>query len=131
MDAAIADLESAIGIDPEFANAHALLGLCHFHVGMRGWIRPARPAFDEARRWAEPAVSLAPASPEANQSLTCVLAMTGEAGQAIGVARRAIDLNPNFAEAYAVLGKYARIFGLIIGQVDEQPLVPPDSGCAH
>ena len=29
MDAAIADLESAISIDPEFANAHALLGLCH------------------------------------------------------------------------------------------------------
>ena len=28
MDAAIADLESAISIDPEFANAHALLGLC-------------------------------------------------------------------------------------------------------
>jgi hypothetical protein len=26
---------------------------------------------------------------------------------------------------------YARIFGLIIGQVDQQPLVPPDSGCAH
>ena len=35
--------------------------------------------------------------------------MTGEAGQAIRVAQRAIDLNPNFAEAYTVLG-YAYIF---------------------
>ena len=96
MDAAIADLESAISIDPEFANAHALLGQCHLHVGMRGWIRPVRPAFDEARRWAERAVRLEPASPEANQSLAFVLAMTGEAGQAIGVAQRAIDLESEY-----------------------------------
>ena len=95
MDAAIADLESAIGIDPEFANAHALLGQCHVHIGMRGWIRPARPAFEEARRWADEAVRLAPTSPEANQSLAFVLAMTGEAEQAIRVAQRAIELNPN------------------------------------
>jgi adenylate cyclase len=108
MDAAIADLESAISIDSEFANAHALLALCHLNVGMRGWIRPVRPAFDEARLWAERAVRLAPASPEANHSLALVLVMTGEAGQAIGVAQRAIDLNPNIAEAYIVLG-YAHI----------------------
>ena len=108
MDAAIADLESAISIDSEFANAHALLALCHLNVGMRGWIRPVRPAFDEARLWAERAVRLAPASPEANQSLALVLVMTGEAGQAIGVAQRAIDLNPNIAETYVVLG-YAHI----------------------
>jgi TolB-like protein/Tfp pilus assembly protein PilF len=109
IDAAVADLERAIRIDPEFAKAHALLGQCHTHVGMRGWIRPARPAFEEARRWAERAVRLAPASPEANQSLAFVLAMTGNAEQAIRVARRAIELNPNFFEAYAVLG-YAHIF---------------------
>jgi adenylate cyclase len=107
--AAVADLERAIRIDPEFAKAHALLGQCHTHVGMRGWSRPARPAFEEARRWAEGAVRLAPASPEANQSLAFVLAMTGNAQQAIRVARRAIELNPNFAEAYAVLG-HAHIF---------------------
>ncbi len=38
-----------------------------------------------------------------------VLNMTGEAEQAITVARRAIDLNPNYAEAYEVLG-HALIF---------------------
>ena len=109
IDAAIAELESAIAIDPEFANAHALLALCHFHIGIRGWIRPARAAFEEARRCAEQAVRLAPASPEANQSLAFVLAMTGKAVQAIQVAQRAIELNPNFADAYAILG-HAHIF---------------------
>jgi adenylate cyclase len=109
VEAAIADLEKAIQIDSEFANAHALLGLCHTHVGMRGWVRPARPAFERARHWVEQAVHLAPNNPETLQSLAFVLAMTGHAQDAITVAKSAIALNPNFAEAYAVLG-FALIF---------------------
>ena len=70
---------------------------------------PCAHAFEEARRRAEQAVRLGPTSPEANQSLAFVLAMTGHAEQAIRVAQRAIDLNPNSAEAYAVLG-HAQIF---------------------
>lgn len=105
MESAIAGLEAAIQIDADFANAYALLGLCHTHVGMRGWIRPARTAFEEARRCAERAVRLAPASPEANQSLAFVLTITGQAEQAVPVARRAIELNPSLAEAYATLGR--------------------------
>src|SRR5215813_5676880 len=104
VDAAITDLEKAIQIDSEFANAHALLGLCHAHVGMRGWVRPARPAFDRARRRVEQAVRLAPSHPETHQSLAFVLAITGHAKDAIRVARTAIDLNPNFAAAYVALG---------------------------
>ena len=48
---------------------------------------------------------LAPSNPETHQSLAVVLAITGQAKDAIRVARTAIDLNPNFAEAYAVLGR--------------------------
>jgi adenylate cyclase len=109
VDAAVVDLEKAIQIDSEVANAHALLGLCHAHVGMRGWVRPVRPAFERARHWAEQAVRLGPTNPETHQSLAFVLAMTGHAEDAIRVAKTAIDLNPNFAEAYAVLG-HALIF---------------------
>jgi len=90
--AAIADLEKAIKIEPEFANAYALLSLCHAHIGARGWVRPARSAFEESRRFAEEATRLAPSSPEANQAFAMVLAMTGEAEEAIRVAQRAIGL---------------------------------------
>ena len=107
--AAISLLEKAIEVEPEFANAYALLGLCHAHIRVRGWVRPARQAFEESRRFAEEAARLAPSSPETNQALAFVLNMTGEAEQAILVAQRAIDLNPNYAEAYAVLG-HALIF---------------------
>ena len=107
--AAISLLEQAIEVEPEFANAYALLSRCHAQIGARGWVRPVRDAYDESRRFAEKAVRLAPSSPEANHALAFVLNMTGEAEQAITVARRAIDLNPNFAEAHAVLG-HALIF---------------------
>jgi len=115
VDAAIADLEKAIQIDSEFGNAHALLGLCHAHVGMRGWVRPVGPAFERARHWAERAVRLAPNNPETQRSLAFVLAMTGQAEDAIRVAKTAIDLNPNFAEAYAVLGHALTFCGDVEG----------------
>jgi adenylate cyclase len=106
---AISHLEKAIEVEPEFANAYALLGLCHAHIGLRGWVRPARQAFEESHRFAEEAIRLAPSSPETNQALAFVLSITGEAERAITAARRAIDLNPNYADAYAVLG-HALIF---------------------
>jgi TolB-like protein/class 3 adenylate cyclase/Tfp pilus assembly protein PilF len=115
VEAAIADLEKAIQIDSEFANAHALLGLCHVHVGMRGWVRPVRPAFERARHWVDQAVRLAPTNPETHQSLAFVLAMTGHAEDAIRVAKIATDLNPNFAEAYAVLGQSLILCGELEG----------------
>ena len=106
---AVSHLKKAIEIDPKFANAIALLGLCHFHIGGRGWIRPARQAFLEARHFTKEAVRLAPSSPETHQALAFVLAMTGSADEAVLAARRAVELNPNYADAYAVLG-HALIF---------------------
>jgi adenylate cyclase len=106
---AISLLEKAVEVEPEFANAYALLSLCHTQIGVYGWVQPVRRAYDEARHMAEEAGRLAPTSPETNHALAFVLMVTGEAEQAVIAARRAIDLNPNFAEAYAVLG-HALIF---------------------
>ena len=108
---AISLLNEAIDVESDFANASALLGLCHLHIGMHGWVRPASQAFEEARRVANEAVRLAPSSPETNQALALVLWATGESEQAIVAAKRAIDLNPNYAEAYATLGLALTFFG--------------------
>jgi adenylate cyclase len=104
VDAAIENLEKVVAIEPEFPGAVALLGLCHAHVGMRGWIRPARSAFEKALIHAERAVHQWPTSPEANQSLALIQVVTGRSPEAVRAARRAIELNPNSAEAYALLG---------------------------
>ena len=104
IDQAISLLEQAIEVEPEFANAYALLGCCHAQIGARGWVQPVRGAFEEARHSTEKAVRLAPSSPEANHALAFVLNMVGDPEKAALVARRAIKLNPNFAEAHAALG---------------------------
>ena len=109
IDTAISLLEQAIDTELEFENAYALLGLCYAQIGARGWVQPVREAFEKARQFAEKAVRLAPSSPEASHALAFVLNMTGKAEQAVTVARRAIELNPNFAEGHAVLG-HALIF---------------------
>jgi adenylate cyclase len=111
VDEAISLLNKEIEIDRGFAKAYALLGNCHANIGLRGWVQPARQAFVEARRLAEEGVRLAPSSPETNHALAFVLSVTGRAEQAITAARRAIDLNPNYAEAYAALGHSLIFFG--------------------
>ncbi len=108
---AISLLNRAIEVEPDFANAYALLGLCHLHIGMHGWVRPARQAFEEARRVAKEAVRLAPSSPETNHAHAFALRVTGETEQAITAARRAIDLNPNYADAYSALGHSLIFYG--------------------
>ena len=102
--AAISLLEQAIDLEPEFANAYALLARCHLEIGQRGWVQPVRQAYETSRRIAEKAVRVGPSSPEAHQTLAFVLIVVGEAERAVTVARRAIDLNPNYAEAQMVLG---------------------------
>jgi len=104
VNAAISILEQAIDLEPEFANAYALLALCHTQIAQHGWVHPVRETYEKSRRIAEEAVRVGPSSPEAHQALAFVLIVIGEAERALTVARRAIDLNPNYAEAQTVLG---------------------------
>lgn len=104
LEAAITHLEKAVKIDPDFANAYALLALCYANIGMYGWRRPSREAYVAAKNQAETAIRLAPSSPEANHALALVLSLTGQAQRAVSIARRATELNPNAAEAHVILG---------------------------
>lgn len=104
LDIAVTDLEKAIEIEPDFANAYALLALCYAQMGIVGWMRPVRQAYEKARSFGEKAVRLAPSSAEANHALALVLAVTGQAQKAISVASHATELNPNFSKGHDVLG---------------------------
>jgi TolB-like protein/class 3 adenylate cyclase/Tfp pilus assembly protein PilF len=113
--AAVAELNQAIKIDPEFANAFALLGLCHAHIGMRGWIHPVTQAFEKSQRFAEKAIRLAPSSPDANLAMAFIRTVFGDASNAVGIAQHAIKLNPNSAAAYSILGHAL----LLSGDIEE------------
>ncbi|WP_170611225.1 adenylate/guanylate cyclase domain-containing protein [Ruegeria arenilitoris] len=104
LEEAITHLDKAIELEPDFVMSHGLLALCHGQMATHGWTRPAREGFRRALDLANKAIRMAPASPEANQALGCVLMYTGKAKDAVTSARRAIELNPYYAEGHAVLG---------------------------
>jgi Flp pilus assembly protein TadD len=61
---------------------------------------------------------LAPSSPEANQAQAFVLVVTGRSAEAIVHARRAVDLNPSFSEAFVVLALALVFSGDIEGAIE-------------
>jgi adenylate cyclase len=115
IEGAVGLLNQTIELEPDFANAYALLGLCHVHRGMNGWERPAKNAFNEALRCSERGVRLAPSNPDTHYALSVVLRIIGQTRRSITAARRAIELNPNYSEAYASLG-HSLIFN---GEIEE------------
>ncbi len=115
LEKALEHLEQVMSLEPNFANAYALAGLCYAQRAVRGWVRPVGASLETARELAEKAVYLSPASSEANHALGFILSITGKAEEALVVARRAIDRNPNFSDAYSVLG-HSLIF---LGHLDE------------
>jgi len=104
IEKAIEHLEAAVKVDPQFAAAYGLRSLCETHAAARGWHRPVKQAYQVAERFAELAVRLSPTSPETNEAHAFLLLCTGRARDAAFVAQRSVELNPNFARAYAVLG---------------------------
>lgn len=118
-EAAVAHLEAAIELDANFANAYALLALCHANIGIYGWTQPVRDAYQAARKHGETAFEMAPASPEAANALAFVLMNTGHAEKAIRIAKRAVELNPNFSEAHVTLAHALMYIGDLQGCLAE------------
>ena len=104
IEQAIAHLEEAVKVDPQFAAAYGLRSLCETHAAARGWHRPVKAAYQLAERFAQLAVRLSPTSPETNEAHAFMLLCTGRPREAAIVAQRSVELNPYFARAYAVLG---------------------------
>jgi serine/threonine protein kinase/tetratricopeptide (TPR) repeat protein len=70
----LASLEEAIALDPEFALAHASIGM-HFTFMFTGQAMAAHDAAPLARRHAQRALELDPSLPEAHAVLGCIAAM--------------------------------------------------------
>jgi TolB-like protein len=93
----------AIEIDPGFAQAHAAMAELW---AIRGWYRlldsqPGSDAdFANARASAERAIALDPALAEPHAALGAVQFMQFRYAEADVEFRRAVDLNPNYANAY-------------------------------
>jgi len=118
--AAIAALEGAVAIDPNFASAYAALGRAYVDR-LFGW-----ESNDQLGKKAEAAVeralSLDPNLAEAHISRAALLFTTAHGWQyeeAIQECRRALALNPNLAEGHLMLGVVFQHVGLLDESLQE------------
>ena len=94
----------ALALDPNFARAYAGLAMTY---AMEFRLRPtasSSPALARAAQLAETARQIDPDIPEVYWALAFVDAQGRHHPQAIESLRRAIELNPSYADAYALLG---------------------------
>ncbi len=97
-------LEKAIELDPKFAEAYAVLSFNHFLEWVFQWSEDPE-ALELGFKLAQKAVAVDDASPLAHTQLGWMhLWRDRNYEQAIAEARRAVALDPNYAEAYARLG---------------------------
>jgi DNA-binding winged helix-turn-helix (wHTH) protein/TolB-like protein/cytochrome c-type biogenesis protein CcmH/NrfG len=103
-EAARALYREAIALDPKFARAYASLAMTYAMDDRLGAPGPSSPALDRAFELAETARLIDPDVPQVLWALGFVDAQARRHGEAIRALTRAIELDPSFADAYALLG---------------------------
>jgi len=111
--------QQAIDKDPNYAQAYSGLSFYYAAEAVRGWVPPTR-AFALSKAAAEKALQLDPSSPEGH------LARGGpklfydwDWSGAQEELAKALELNPNYAEAHRVYSIYLRTVGDLAGSIRE------------
>lgn len=102
--------EQALRLDPRYAEAHAFLGRTYLTELINQWnVSPDRleRVFECGLR----AVELDNSQPTAHETLAYAHLARHEHDEAISEARRAIDFDPNFADAYITLAEILTFAG--------------------
>jgi tetratricopeptide (TPR) repeat protein len=123
-DKAIAHLEKALGLKPDYVHAH-------FNLGN---VLAARGRLDEGIRHLRIVVRLQPNHAEAHHNLGYALASLGRLDEAVREFRRALAINPDYADARRNLGRALAARGEMAGAIDElrqAVRLEPESAMAH
>jgi adenylate cyclase len=91
----------AIEHDPDYARAHADVGLTYAMDWQFGWQQPTEVTVREALEYGHRALELDDMQPEVFFALGSIYTMTGQPEKALKYAARAVELNPNYADGYA------------------------------
>jgi adenylate cyclase len=97
-------LRRAIGIEPGYARAHALLSWAVWWAALCYWWPDTREGYGAAARHAEDAVALDPAEPWARMTLGLCLSTARQHERALAELRATLDLNPCFALGRTAFG---------------------------
>jgi len=99
--------EQAVELDPNYAEVWAHLAQIHTLNGQFGWVDDIVAADQRALELVEKSIALDPDIPFSRFSYSRILARDsiGQHERAIAEARKAIELDSNYADAYAFLGQ--------------------------
>jgi adenylate cyclase len=97
-------LRAALAIDPDYPQAMAALGLAVVNAGYLGWAEDEERNYEESFALAQRAVALDGRYPAAHFAFALTCMYTNRFDRAVAEMRQAIELNPSFAQAYAILG---------------------------
>jgi TolB-like protein/DNA-binding winged helix-turn-helix (wHTH) protein/Tfp pilus assembly protein PilF len=98
-----AEFEQAIGLDPSFARAYAGLALTYARDAIDGWASNPAGALELAAGLADEAARMDPSLPQVHFVKGQVELFRRRHGRATIAATRAVDVDPNYADAYALL----------------------------
>jgi adenylate cyclase len=96
-------LEKAIALDPNFAQAYALLAFTFVMQAWNDWSANPQADLEHSRQLALKALALDDANVNALRWLSNVYLIQGRLDQAVVEAERAVAINPNFAPGYEQL----------------------------
>lgn len=96
--------EEAIALDPNYARPYCSLAMYYISMTSNGWSDDFAASLDEARRAAHQAITLDPHDAWAHSFMGLSELWHRNYDNALFEARRAIELNPNFADGYVWLG---------------------------
>jgi TolB-like protein/DNA-binding winged helix-turn-helix (wHTH) protein/Tfp pilus assembly protein PilF len=95
--------EEAVALDPEFARAYAGLALTYSREAIDGWTPEPSRSLELAARQADKAAELDPSLPQVHFVIGQVRLFQRLHYEAVAAAERAIDVDPNYADAFALL----------------------------
>ena len=106
--------EKALELDPQYAQAYALLGFTYFSEWVWQW-NPDPQNLERAFTWAQQAVALDDTLPQVHDTLGLIYQYKKQFEPAKAEFERAIALDPNLTDAYVHLGTVL----LVAGQLEE------------
>ena len=95
--------KQAIALDPQFARAYAALALTWTRRAIDGWTEEPEQALGEAGKLANQAAEIDPELPQVHFVRGQIALFFGDHAAAISAAMKATRINPNYADAYALL----------------------------
>jgi adenylate cyclase len=93
----------AVALDPQFARSYAGLALTYSREAIDGWTSNPSNSLTQAARYADKAASIDSLLPQVHFVTGQIRLFQYRHGEAIAAAERAIEVNPNYADAFALL----------------------------